>query len=86
MIAPSQASVLADDGLRVPERTPSHVRSGQTKDGVVWVASFVGARASFRAEGCLSRELLTRDQANSLIAVAPMMTIWELRIYAGGIQ
>jgi hypothetical protein len=84
MISP--ASIAADASLAEPGRTPSYVRSGETTDGVVWVASFVGDRASFRAEGCLSRELLTHDQANALIAVAPMMTIWELRIYAGGIS
>jgi hypothetical protein len=80
----STASIAADASLAV--HASSRVKSGQTTDGVVWVASFVGARASFRAEGCLSRELLTHDQANALIAVAPLMTIWELRIYAGGIS
>lgn len=76
MIAPSPASILADASLAI--HSPSHVRSGTTKDGVFWVASYVGQRASFRAEKMLRRELITHDDANALADAASFLTIWEL--------
>jgi hypothetical protein len=76
----SLASIAADASLAV--HASSRVRSGQTTDGVVWVASYVGSRASFKAEAMLRRELLTHDQCDALICVAEQSTVWDLVAYA----
>jgi hypothetical protein len=82
MISP--ASIAADASLAV--HAPCRTVSGSTTDGVTWVAAFIGTRAVFRAEAMLRRELLTHEQCQSLVDVAPTLTIWELRTYAEGVR
>lgn len=76
MISPSQAAIEADASLAV--HSSSHVKHGLTTDGLEWVASYAGDRASFRVASFARCDLLTHEQADTLAAIAPYRNSFEL--------
>lgn len=76
MITPSPEAIAADARLAV--HSPSFIRRGTTTDGFEWVAVYTGARAAFRCQGFVRRELLSWEEVDSIVNVASQGTTWDL--------
>lgn len=61
--AASPASIAADRSLL--DRPHTHVREGETRDGIGWIATYVGDRAAFEC-GSIRHHLLTIEQADAI--------------------